>query len=186
MAPPAGKGKDCPAIKVELNYAPLRTPAVTLPVCSFVAETTGALAEVPNVTCVGVLETAAEKLISLRRRTAMEMAGASRDVEPTLVRHVYDLHAMREIINAADVAALARTIAEADARQFASQYPAYAADIADETRKALDALRRDPLHRDRYARFLAEMVYGERVEFGEALAAVMELAASAWPIEQTP
>ena len=174
-----------PTIKVELNYAPLRKPAVTLPVRSFVAEATGKPPEVPEVACVGVLETAAEKLVSLTRRTAMEMAGASRDVDPTLVRHVYDLHAMRGTVDAADVAALARVIAEADARQFARQYPAYAADIAGETRKALDVLHRDPLHRDRYTRFLADMVYGERPDFDQAFEAVVELAASAWPTEQT-
>jgi hypothetical protein len=43
---------------------------------------------VPEVACVSVIETAAEKLVSVTRRTAMEMAGASRDPDPALVRHV--------------------------------------------------------------------------------------------------
>src|SRR4051794_16158539 len=71
-----------PTIKVELNYAPLRRPTVMLPVSSFVAEATGRAPEVPQLACVGVTQTAAEKLVSLTRRTAMEMAGASRDPDP--------------------------------------------------------------------------------------------------------
>ena len=169
-----------PAIKVELNYALLRRPTLVLPVSSFVAEATRCPPEVPQITCVGIVQTAAEKLVSLTRRTAMEMAGASRDPDPTLVRHVYDLHMMHALIESADVAALARAIAESDAKEFASQYPAYAADIAGETRKALDALRTDPLHRQRYVRFMADMVYGERPLFDVALSTVVSLAEEAW------
>lgn len=175
----AGEGLR-PAIKVELNYAPLRRPSVMLPVSSFVAEATRRAPEVPQIACVGIAQTAAEKLVSLTRRTAMEMAGASRDPDPTLVRHIYDLHMMRGLIEPAEVAALARAIAETDAQEFASQYPAYAADIAAETRKALDALRTDPTHRRRYDDFVSGMVYGERPEFGEAFATVASLAEDAW------
>ena len=74
----------------------------------------------------------------------MELAGLSRDPDPTLVRHIYDLHLMQGHIDPVQVAALARDIAAADAQEFRNQYPAYAADIAGETRKALDALRTDP------------------------------------------
>lgn len=130
-----------------MTYAPLRCEPVMLPVGSFVAEALGRPPEVAALACVSIAETAAEKVVSLTRRTAMEMAGASRDPDLTLVRHIYDLHMMRDLVAPAVVAELARSIAEADARQFASQYPAYAADIAGETRKALDALRDDPVHR---------------------------------------
>ena len=56
-------------------------------------------AEVPAIPCVGVTETAAEKLVSLTRRTAMDLAGLSRDFDPALVRHVYDLHVLRGHVN---------------------------------------------------------------------------------------
>jgi Nucleotidyl transferase AbiEii toxin, Type IV TA system len=110
----------------------------------------------------------------------MEMAGASRDPDPTLVRHVYDLHMMRDQVDPAEVAALARAIAEADAVEFANQYPDYAADIAGETRKALASLRTDPLHRERYVRSMADMVYGERPEFGEAMETLGYMVGAGW------
>jgi hypothetical protein len=153
---------------------------VILPMSSFVGEATKRPPEVLQLACVDIVQTAAEKLVSVTRRTAMEMAGASRDPDPTLVRHIYDLHMMRNLIVPGEIIALARSIAETDAQEFASQYPAYAADIAGETRKALDALRTDPLHRQRYERFMADMVYGERPEFGEAFATVSKLAEDVW------
>jgi hypothetical protein len=48
-----------------------------------------------------------------------------------------------------------------------------------ETRKALDALRADPLHRQRYESFLADMVYGDKPAFEAALATVSALAETA-------
>ena len=107
----------------------------------------------------------------------MDLAGLSRDFDPALVRHIYDLHVLRDLIDRGTVVALARDIATADADEFRNQYPAYHANIAGETRKALDALRTDSVHRERYDRFVAIMVYGERVEFVEAMRTVAELAA---------
>ena len=75
---------------------------------------------------------------------------------------------------------LARAIAEADAREFRNQYPAYAADIAGETRKALDALRTDPAYRSRYGDFVIAMAYGERPEFEKALGTVDGLTSLIW------
>ena len=79
-SPPAGAGEGLrPTIKVELNFAPLRRPTVTLAVASFVAEAMKRTPEVLALACVGVIETAAEKLVALTRKTAMDLAGASRD-----------------------------------------------------------------------------------------------------------
>jgi hypothetical protein len=149
---------------------------VTLPVSSFVAEAFKHLPEVAAIACVSLMETAAEKLVSLTRRTAMELAGLSHKPDPTLIRHVYDLHLMRAHLDPVVVAALARDIARADAEEFRNQYPAYAADIAGETRKALAALRADPAHQRRFDDFVSAMVYGETVEFTAALATVTALA----------
>ena len=106
----------------------------------------------------------------------MELAGLSRDPDPTLVRHIYDLHMMREHVAPDEVAALARDIAAADAQEFRNQYPAYLADNAAETRKALDALRIDPAYGRRYADFVAAMVYVERVGIEKAMETVSALS----------
>jgi hypothetical protein len=107
-----------PTIQIEMTYAPLRQTPVTLPVSSFIAEAHGRAPEVAGIPCVSVTETAAEKLVALTRRIAMELAGLSRDPDPTLVRHIYDLHLMQGHIDPVQVATLARDIAGADAQEF--------------------------------------------------------------------
>lgn len=175
--PESGAGEGLrPTIMVELNYAPLRRPTITLPVSSFVSEATKQLPEALAVPCVSIVETAAEKLVSITRRTAMELAGAGRDPDPTLVRHLYDLHMLRTLIVPDEVSILANAIAESDAREFANQHPAYASNPAAQTRLALEALHTDPMHQQRYNDFVSAMVYGERIEFAVALATVTELA----------
>ena len=167
----AGQGLR-PTTQIELTYTSLRLPAVTLPVSSFVTEAHRHPPEIPALSCVSVTQTAAEKLVALTRRTAMDLAGLSRDADPALVRHIYDLHLMRGFVDHDVVAGMAKEIAAADAVEFRNQYPAYHADIAGETRKALDALSTDPVHRARYTEFVAAMVYGEKAEFAYALATV--------------
>jgi hypothetical protein len=160
----------------------MRLPPVKRSVSSFVAEAFDRLAEVPAIPCVSLTETAAEKLVALTRRIAMELAGLSRDPDPTLIRHVYDLHMMLGHVDPAEVAALARDIATADAAVFRNQYPAYAADIAGETGKALNALQTVPEYRARYDRFVADMAYGEQPDFSVAMKTVNRLADTAWTI----
>jgi predicted nucleotidyltransferase component of viral defense system len=174
----AGGGGEAlrPTVQVELTYAVLRFPPVTRTVSSFVNEAFARDAEVPAILCVSLAETAAEKLVALTRRTAMDLAGLSRDADPALVRHLYDLHLMRDLIDRDVVAAMAKDIAAADAVEFRNQYPAYHADIAGETGKALNALRSAPVYRMRYDGFVAAMVYGEAAVFDDAIATVTMLA----------
>ena len=112
----------------------------------------------------------------MTRRVAMELAGLSRNLDPTLVRHIYDLHQMTGVIDRKQVADLAVLIAVADGEEFKNQYPAYSADTGGETQKALVALGTDPGYRKRYDDFVLAMAYGERPEFESALGAVDALA----------
>jgi len=68
-----------PEIKIEFTYnAQLRLPTVPLDVSSFVTEALKQSREVTSLSCVSLEETAAEKLVSLTRRTAMELANIER------------------------------------------------------------------------------------------------------------
>lgn len=164
-----------PTIQIELTHASLRLASVDKPVSSFVAEASDNPPEVASIPCVSMTETAAEKLVSLTRRTAMERAGLSRDPDPTLVRHIYDLHAMRECIDHNEFARLVPLIAAADADEFKNQYKAYADDILGETRSAVTALQNDRSHRQLYNDFMLDMVYGDRPDFSLSLATVIGL-----------
>lgn len=180
----SGAGEEDPlrtTIQIELSYAALRELTVRRPVASFVSQAYGRPSELVGVECVSITETAAEKAVSLTRRTAMEIAGLSRAPDPTLVRHIYDLHMVRDQVDQHQVAALMRDIAVMDAEQFGHQHPAYRADIAGETRKALKHLTADPSVRARYEGFVAAMVYGQAASFDAAIKTIRALVKEAWP-----
>ena len=171
-----------PTIQIELTLSALRLPSVRLPVASFVAEASGHVPEVPAIDCVSVTETAAEKIISLTRRSAMELAGLSRGHDLSLVRHIYDLHMIRDHIDFGIAVELARQVAQHDAAEFRNQYPAYHADIPGETRKGFDVWTKEPAGRDLYDNFVAAMVYGEQVKFSTAIATSVAMVDAAWPL----
>ncbi|MBO0755770.1 MAG: nucleotidyl transferase AbiEii/AbiGii toxin family protein [Bradyrhizobiaceae bacterium] len=126
-----------PEIQIETALFPLRRTAVERSVTSFVAEAFSRAPELPAVACTSILETIAEKLVGLTRRAGAELAGLREERDPTLVRHVHDIHAVRDHYNAADVAELAREIMAADAAMRGQSFPAYQADPLAETLKAL-------------------------------------------------
>jgi hypothetical protein len=165
-----------PSVQVELLVAPARTEPVLRPVSSFVAEALKAPPEIESVACISVLETAADKLVALTRRAAIELAGEEGEADPTLVRHIYDLHAIRPHVDAKAVSELARIVATADAIQFAGQHAAYRDDPLGISARALAALAGHEAYAARYRAFVDEMVYGEIVDYNTALEAVRELA----------
>jgi hypothetical protein len=172
----AGEGALRPEIQIETAVWPLRRPAIALPVSSFVAEAFNRPPEVPSIACVSIVQTAAEKLVALTRRTAAEIANAGGRRDPTLVRHLYDLHVIRAHYDPAEVAALAREIMPHDAEVFGNQFPAYRVNPLAETLRALEALELDPGHARRYADFCRDMVYGDTVEYAACLSTLSELA----------
>lgn len=126
-------------------------------------------------------ETAAEKLVSLTRRTAGDLERTKPDAhDPFLVRHVYDLHWLSARVDRAAVLRLAREIAASDAEQFASWFPAYREDPRAWTRRALEHLERSQECHASYGLFLRRMVYGEPTAFAEAFRSVAEFGAALW------
>jgi hypothetical protein len=105
----------------------------------------------------------------------MELAGVARVRDPTLVRHIYDLHVTSAYYDATEVAQLAREIMPRDAEEFANQFPAYRENPVEETRRALAALETEPHFAQRYTEFLQLMVYGVKPDFAEAMATIASL-----------
>jgi predicted nucleotidyltransferase component of viral defense system len=165
-----------PTIKIETAAWPLRHPAVELPVISSVAQARRRPAEVATIECVSILETAADKFVALTRRAGAELAGLVATPDPTLVRHLHDLHALREHYDPSEVAALAREIMRADAAAYGNQFPAYREDPMRETLRAVEGLAADPGYAQQYGEFQRSMVYGNRVECAECIATLQGLA----------
>jgi predicted nucleotidyltransferase component of viral defense system len=172
----AGQGALRPEIQIETAVWPLRLPSVQQTVTSFWAEAFKHPPEVPAIACVALAETVAEKFVALTRRAGAELADAGGPRDKTLVRHVYDLHAVRAHYAPAAVVTLAREIMLADVEAYGHQFPAYRDDPVAETLRAVAGLAEDKRFAKAYATFLRDMVYGDAADFSTALATVVALA----------
>jgi hypothetical protein len=170
-----GKGILRPDVQIETSVWPLRREAVEKPVISFIAEAYGQEPEVPRIACSSVLETAAEKLVGLTWRAGSELAGLRDMRDPTLVRHIYDLHVIRDHYDAAEVAALALDVMKADANTRGGKFPAWQKEPLGETLRAIEGIPKDKVFVDGYANFLRDMVYGEGPDFNTAMASLKAL-----------
>lgn len=164
-----------PDVLIETSVFPLRRAAVEKPVASFIAEANEQDAEIPKIACASVLETSAEKLVSLTRRAGAELLGLRDKRDPTLVRHVYDLHMIRSECDPEEVAELAREVMIADADKRGDRFPAYQKDPLTETLRALEGIAQDPGFISGYANFQRDMVYGDKPDFATAMATLNEL-----------
>jgi len=153
-----GEGALRPTIQIETAVWPLYRPAAELPVTSVVAEALRRPPEVALIECVSILETAADKFVALTRRAGAELAGLVATPDSTLVRHLHDLHALREHYDPGEVAALAREIMLADAAVYGNQFPAYREDPMRETLRAVEGLAADAGYARQYEEFQRLMV----------------------------
>lgn len=172
----AGQGALRPEIQIETAVWPLRRSAIEKPVISFVAEAFKRPPEVPAISCVSIVETAAEKFVAVTRRVGAELAGAGGPRDPTLIRHIYDLHVIRAHYDLGQVIELAREIMLDDVEAYGHQFPAYRDDPIRETLRAVEGLAASPEYASRFATFRRDMVFGDEIEFTACVATLKELA----------
>jgi hypothetical protein len=172
----AGKGILRPDVEIETSVWPLRREAENKPVISFIAEAYGRESELPKIACSSLLETAAEKLVALTWRAGSELAGLREERDPTLVRHIYDLHMIREHVDATAVATLAYEVMQADAKTRGDNFPAWQKDPLGETLRAIEGIPKDRVFGDGYANFQRDMVYGDKPDFTSAIGTLNTLA----------
>jgi len=171
----AGEGALRPEIQIELGVWPLRRPHDELSMISFVAEASGRAPEIAALACVSITQTAAEKFVALTRRVALELELAEEKRDPTLVRHIYDLHVTRGRYGAGEVAVLAREIMPHDAEVFGNKSAAYNKDPIAETLRAIEAIATQPYYARQYDEFCRYMVYGDQAAYADCLATLADL-----------
>jgi predicted nucleotidyltransferase component of viral defense system len=172
----SGEGALRPTIQIETAVWPLRVPAIELPVMSLMAEAFQRPPEVTKIACVSILETASDKFVALTRRVGAELAGLVETPDPTLVRHLHDLHALRGHYDPAAVATLAREIMRADAAASGNQFPAYRENPLRETLRAVDRLTADAGYRRRHDDFQRVMVYGDKADYAACIETLRKLS----------
>ena len=170
-------------LKVEMVFCRIRLATQNKSIKSLLHEVADRPAELENIECISVTETAAEKLISLTRRVAGAIEGTKPEVtDRFIVRHIYDIHAIVKSrdFDGATTIELGRAIAAQDADQYAAWFPCYREDPRLWTSHAINHLASSDQPRSDYEEFLAAMVYGHKTPYDDALASVRELACRLW------
>jgi hypothetical protein len=122
--------------------------------------------------CIDPAETLAEKVLSLLRRCAWQWSGHQKNpLDPTLVRHVYDVHQ----IHKADPATveLARTVfkdlVETDVMEFNGQHPEFDESPGPVLLTTLGLARTNEVLTHQYTDRVLPLIYGnERPSYPEA------------------
>lgn len=169
-----GTGVLRPEIKIELGHFPIHRAPVRRPVQSFVAEALKDSPEIPEIDCVAVSDTVADKFVALTRRGGAMISGID-EFDPTLVRHIYDIARSQPEIDLDDVVELARTVMVQDAAERAENYPAYAGNPLAETSRVIEVMATEERFIESYERHMLEMVYGERPAYEAAFEAVRRI-----------
>jgi hypothetical protein len=122
------------------------------------------LSRTVTMPCISVGETLAEKVLSLLRRTAADAAGMQ-EMDPALVRHVYDVHrimsAQPHMIE--DAVRIFPAVVDQDAKDFPAQHPAFAADPIGVLRLALEQARTSERLRKLYDEKVLPLVYDKQL-----------------------
>lgn len=149
-----------PYIKLELFESSQFDGPIHNEICSFVNKALNNSPEVNNIPCSSINSIAAEKFVSLLRRTAAELRGLDSNPDKTLVRHAYDLNIiLQDIIDDTSILELIPKVIENDIEQFGNKHDEFKLNPMQEIEIALDNIINNKEFEDRYQLFLSPLVY---------------------------
>jgi hypothetical protein len=167
-----------PHIRIEMSLNAATLPPIARPLGSLVTLTQNRPPEIAAFLCVDPVETAADKLSALAWRVLARRRGSDND-DPTIVRHVHDLAALKpHVTTSGDFRTLVRK-AMADDTGRGGEATA-SADPATLFAGMLDRLATDPLWAIEYQDYVDAVSFAqpdEQLGFHAALAAVRDLVA---------
>lgn len=152
-----------PFIKLEFNESELLYEAEPRNIQSLYAQILKSEVEIKQLACAAIIETQAEKLLSMMRRTASVARNHVRDDDETLVRHVYDTYQI-QLTQPSDVEQLGMLVAKAiriDSERYGNQHAQLVSSPIDELRFGLQLLIDNPIFIDRYNNYVSPMVYAD-------------------------
>jgi predicted nucleotidyltransferase component of viral defense system len=150
-----------PHLLLEFTLSDVRLPTNELGIKTIIEDVINidALSSSASISCISTNETAIEKWVSLTRRISAIEREYHYD-DQTLVRHLYDLNAIKKSsqINH-HFFDLGKIIVDYDAKQFKNQHPEYSKDPRGEIEQSLSLLKIKPIWKTRYNNFIEAMVY---------------------------
>ncbi len=168
-----------PYIKLEFVESALLCVPEQRSIQSIYAQVVKSDIEIGEIACAAIIETQAEKLVSMMRRTARVARNSERDDDETLIRHIYDTYYI-QLAKPSDVESLGKLVTKAidlDIERFGNQHSQIVERPVDELRYGLQLLIDEPKFAERYKRYVSPMVYSANpVVWDDALAVFMTLA----------
>lgn len=134
-----------------------------------------------EIDCISIAETAAEKVLSLLRRCAYKWDGhqTKGDMDPALVRHVYDVARIAESSGTSleDARLIFPQLVQSDRDEFKGQNPEFDADPASVLKRTLVAAKTNGKLDEQYTKHLMPLVYDiEPPSFQEAFTVFEQVA----------
>lgn len=170
-----------PIIKLELIETILPLQAEYRSIQSLVSQLYRQTQEVHKFACVTVQSTLVEKVISMLRRTMQIKRDPTRKDDPTLVRHIYDIHCINidQHLDFEDLVPLFKIVLQEDVRRFGNQHSEFVINPIQKLQLGLKELEFNPLHYQRFTNFVIPMVFNtERPNFDTCFASFKNVAQS--------
>lgn len=168
-----------PFIKLEFIESDLLSDPQPRSIQSIYSEVVQSNIEVDKIECAAIIDTQAEKLLSMMRRTASVARNAERDDDEALIRHIYDTYHI-QLAQPSTIEILGSLVAKAiqsDVERYGNQHPQMVESPIDELRYGLRLLVEDDKFVERYNSYVSPMVYADNpVTWGDALAVFLRLA----------
>lgn len=161
-----------PYLALEFFLGEVKTPTVSCSITSLIRQTLGERVDHPTiqVNCMSIPETASEKWVALTRRVA---TAEQKDhyYDQALVRHIYDLVMINRHcpLKETEFVKLALQVIQSDRKQFKTHSDIYYQDPASAIRVSLNELQNNPKWKSNWDNFMEHMVYGEKLDYEEAL-----------------
>jgi predicted nucleotidyltransferase component of viral defense system len=166
-----------PHIRVEMSLTASTLPPVARPIGSLITMVQNEPPEIASFPCVQPVETAADKLSALAWRVHARIRG-SEDDDPTIIRHLYDLAALK------DSATISSEFPILVLKAMSDDKGRGGAELLSNTPDALlagmlERLEMDPLWAREYQDYVQQVSYadiGQLLTFDQALATLIDLA----------
>lgn len=152
-----------PYIKLEFIESDLLSEPQIRSVQSIYAKYANVETEVSEMACAAIIETQAEKLLSMLRRTASVARNSERDEDNTLIRHIYNTYHIQQA-QPSDIEQLSSLTLEAikiDVKRYGNQHPQLIESPVSELRFGLNELKANSCYAERYNSYVAPMVYDQ-------------------------
>lgn len=167
-----------PHIQIEMTVRDIQLPHLALPVSSFLNELAKHPPEVPSISCIDPIESAADKLSAIAWRIPDRVRGDQYD-DPSLVRHIHDLAMLKDRALAySGFAELVEKSMQGDDGRAKNDTSLEGMAMPKKLAKMLDVLAADAAYPEEYTRFVENVSYaksGQTPDFKSAVQAVQML-----------